>query len=291
MKAQDSTKEQECSRKDLKLDEQQMNYLKESVQKLLQWEAYWQYDDPDDRDTYNQKTNLKVAMITFSMSRGVIVLIPTLDNSVVTFKKLMDGTISSPRSVRSGPGFAGSFEGDTLIAIAKALGNWREFISFSGRAIGEDLNSVPPIIRDSDMKSYIDANRESIRYCKMHSEITVLPLEPMAYDPLDETKQVLLRAIIDESTRIANVMFPKGANVRITVPNFNVNDAGIWVLLEKTGGEAYIIGLSLDVINQHSPVSFVGTVETRSNPKYGIPLRADSKIKREAIKFLQYRVH
>lgn len=289
--AGDIAEKPRCQQKEVELDEKQLSYIKDSVQRLFRWDAYWTYTDQVNRASYNERINQTFSMLVFSLSHGVVVFVPRLENAVIAFGKLANGNISNPRFVRRGPAFDGTAEGDKLIAIAKALGNWREFILFTGEEIETEQHRIPLLIPEDDMKKYIERNRDSIKYCQIESEINLLPLEPLTYDPMDEKKQALLEAIVKASIGLAKTMCNRGTSVTITIPNFNVNDGGIWILLEERHGEAYTLGMNLDITNTDAPVTYIGTVEIRSSPKYGKPIGADEKIRKAAIKVLEYGIH
>lgn len=280
----------DCDHSQLEIDEKQMSYVKDSVQKFFQWEAYWTYTDQDSRAFYNEKINQSIPIQVFSLSHGLIVFVPGLENSVIAFSRSANGIISNPRFVRGGPSFNGSFEGDKLLAMAKALGSWREFISFTGKATEKEPPGIPLLIPEDDMKRYIDRNRGSIKYCQRDSNIKLLALNPVTYDPMDEKKQSLLEAIVKASIGLAKTMFGKGVSVTIIIPDFNINDGGIWIQLEERHGEAYTMGMNMDLTNTDAPVTYAGTVEIKSNPRYGIRLGADEKIKENAVKTLRYKI-
>lgn len=118
----------ECMDEELKVDQKQMDYIRASLSKLFQWEAYWPGLDEERQLAY--KSGQKVSIVVFSLKRGVIVVVPSLENSVIKFAKSRQGQISNPQFFASGKTV--SFEGDKLIAVAKSLGDWREF-SFTYR--------------------------------------------------------------------------------------------------------------------------------------------------------------
>ncbi|MEK6406897.1 MAG: hypothetical protein AABN34_08035 [Acidobacteriota bacterium] len=288
--AGDIAGEPECRRRELEIDEKQMSNIKDSIRRFFQWEAYWTYTDQQRRAFYDEKSNKRFSILVFSLSHGLIVFVPDMENSVLTFRKSPDGNISGPRSVKSGPSFTRDFEGDNLLVIAKALGNWREFILLTGREIEKEPYGIPLLIPEEEMRRYIDRNRDSMKYCQVQSEINLLPRTPVTYDPMDKKKEALLEAIGEASIDLARMMFIKGVGVTITIPNFNINDGGIWVLIENSHREAYTMGMSIDVTKTDTPVTYVGTVEIRRNPKYGIRIGADEKIRQAAIKTLSYKI-
>lgn len=141
------------------------------------------------------------------------------------------------------------------------------------------------------MRSYIEHNREQVGYCQIQSEITLLPLTVPAYDSMGVEKRALLESIVRECIELAQTMFGKnkGDIVTISVPDFNLDDDRIWILLEERG-EAYTMSLKMDVMNKDLPVRYQNTVEIRSNPRYGLRIGADKKIERIAIERLRYRI-
>jgi hypothetical protein len=280
--------ESACQGAGLKVDDRQMSHIKDSLQKLFQWEAYWTYNDDESKSSYKEKIGRPLSIEVFSLRRGVIVFISGLENSVVKFRKTADGDLSNPQFVRGGAGV--DFDGDKLTAIANALGDWREFLFLAGAETAKGLDQPPLLIPASNMKSYIEHNRDTIKYCQTSSDIALLPLKTLTYDPMDDRKQALLDHIVAESTDLAQTMFTKGHTVVISVPNFNLNDDRIWVLLEESKVEAYTISLKLDAMNTETPVKYMNTVEIKSAPKYGIRIGADEKIRRAPIKVLRYKV-
>lgn len=276
-----------CESQELAVDEKRMNYIKDSLQRLFQWEAYWTFNDDESKSSYNAKAGQPVSINVFNFKRGVVVFIPGLEYSVVKFRKYDDGNLSNPQLVSNGARL--SSEGDELMAVAKALGD-SEFLLITGQETYREPRRSPKPIPYPNMKSYIERNRDAIEYCQAQSAIDPLPLTAPAYDSMDERKQALLGNIVKESTELARTMFAKGDTVTIRVPNFNLNDDRIWVLMEVGKGEAYTVCLKIDVMNTDAPVAYMNTVEIRNNPKYGIRIGADEKIKHASVKVLRYEV-
>jgi hypothetical protein len=271
-------------RPELSLDEKQKNYIEDSIAKLFQWDSYWTGDDEDSRSSYNQKVGEKANIIVINLKQGIVVFVPSCGNAAIKFRKSMNGDISNPQYLRGGVDRGG----DSLIGIAKVLGDWQEFLKFTGRDADIESYPFPRGASDQEMKMYIEQNRPSIGYCEIHGEITYLPQKP-TYDSMDERKEAILKLITDECIKLAQVMFNKGDTVTISIPNFNLNDDRIWVLLEDQA-EAYTMSLKMDLADKDYPITFQNTVEIRSEPKYGIRIGADEKIRQAAIKTLEYKV-
>ena len=278
-------KESVCNNRELSVTDQNLNDIKDSVQKLFQWEAYWTYNDLDSNAWYLKNIGPSISISIFSLRRGVIVFVPGFDSSVVKFRKDIEGTLSNPVFIRS----RATFEQDTLKAIAKVLGNWEEFLFFAGIETSKGSYRIPILVSDGEMTRYLDKNRDKINYCETQSEINLLPPGPITYEPMDEKKQALLEEIVKESARVAKSMFTESRKVTITVPNFNYNDSQIWVLLEVPNRESYTVSMNLDVTNPKTSVSYMTTVEIKGSPKYRTPIAADEKIRKAAIKCIELR--
>lgn len=276
---------EKCQVQELQLDENQIEHIKDSIQKRFQWDAYWTYNDNSSQSAYSERTLERVSLVLFSLKRGVVVVIPTLEKFIV-FRKSPEGAISSPYFVPGGgPAFDGDFDGYKAAAMAKDLGdNSRELLLELGKAF-------PQIIHEEQvMKDRMEHSPDSPKYCQTKSDMRLLPLTVPTYDPMDERKEALLGAIVEASIKHAQTMFTKGETITITLPNFNVSDERIWILLEDGKAEAYTVHLNITVMNTEVSASYGGTVEIRSNPKYGIRIGAEEKIKRDAIKILKYKV-
>ncbi|MFY9555887.1 MAG: hypothetical protein WAV47_14350, partial [Blastocatellia bacterium] len=79
-----------------------MDHIKESIQRLFQWKAYWTYNDNESKSLYSEKTKQRAPFEVFSLKRGVIVSIANLGNSVVEFRKSADGNLSNPTFLTGG---------------------------------------------------------------------------------------------------------------------------------------------------------------------------------------------
>lgn len=284
----------ECSSPELELDQTRMTYISESIQRLFQWSAYWTYNDEESKSLYNAKIGRKIPLDVYSLARGVIVYLPSLGTSVVMFEKSPDGNLSNPNFLVGGIVKEGlskvEFEGDKLMAIAKAIGDWNEFLVITGKETQREIRQFPVILSDLDKQRYIANNRDTLKYCQIGSELNLLPLAPPTYDPMDERKQILLGELVRASQRLVQRMFAKGEMLTITLPNFNVNDERVWILIEDEKGEGCTMSMGIDTMNRDAPVNYESMVELRSNPKYGIKIGAEEKIKKAAAKVLSYKV-
>src|SRR5207247_6592073 len=120
-------KESVCNSRELNVTEENLDYIKDSLQKLFQWEAHWTYNDLDSKAWYRKNIGSSIPISIFSLRRGVIVSVPEFDGSAVKFRKDTGGTLSNPVFIRSRT----NFDQNKLKSIAKVLGNWREFLLFS----------------------------------------------------------------------------------------------------------------------------------------------------------------
>jgi len=284
----------ECSSPDLELDETRINYVRKSLQRFFQWSAYWTYNDEESKSLYNAKIDRQIPLEVYSVARGVIVYLPSFGASVVLFEKSPDGNLSNPRFLIGGGVKEGllkvEFEGDKLMAMAKAVGDWNEFLLMIGKEPRKDTSQFPFTLSDSAMQRYIANNRDTLKYCQFKSEMNLLPLTALTYDPMDERKQFLLGELVKASQHLAQTMFVKSEALTITLPDFNANGEDVWILIEDKKGEGYTMSMGIDPMNRDAPVSYSNTVELRSNPRYGIRIGAEEKIKKAAIKVLNYRV-
>lgn len=268
----------------LKLTSDQMAFIERNITNLIAADTYWTWPDADVDPFYLANAGSKVPVKYISFECAVIVWVGELRKVSVGYVKMPDGHLDYPASVdywTSGPD-----DIEDLVKSGKMRpGNWDRFVMMLDYE--RELSSA----REQE-----DKYRTQFTSRKAHlvtnAEITLPPLGPPRYDPMNETKELLLERILKESAHQADMMFEKQESVSITVPDFNVGESFVWVLIQNKEGGA-IVSIDLTTDPKEHPVFFGGVVtyDIRAN-RYGLGREAltTKMIRQHALKIIRYTV-
>lgn len=305
---------------ELALTKEQIAFIENNVPKVLAWEIYWTWADAEEDQFYVEHVGKKVPFKYIGLKGAVIVFNPQELHLSVMYVRMPDGRLSYPGIASLGEGQE-TIEG--LLKFARSSLGWSQFIQLLQSSAGEELNRklTPeqrqmylnlfprskieawvneqmalrqpprPPVRPANPPTKEDEPLPKLEYWVGDAEITLPPPGPPPYEPVSEDKQLLLERILQETIKYTEMMFKKGELATITVPNFNVGDPRIWVLMEHEQGGGAIIDIQLNTNPKDEPVSFAGVVtyDIRVD-RYGIKDDSEEKIRRQALKILKHRI-
>lgn len=270
----------------LKLTDDQIAFIQKNVSNVISARTYWTWPDADKDLFYKANAGKFVPVKYISFEHAVIVWINQLRDLSVGYIKFPDGRLDYPASVdywTSGPE-----DIEDLIKAGKMRpGNWNRFIMMLDMLDYEyELRSAREQ-KDNYRTQFTSPKSHQV----MDANIILPPLAPLTYDPMTETKQLLLQRILKESAHQADMMFEKQETVSITVPDFNVGESFVWVLIENKEGGGAIVSIDLTTDPKEHPVFFSGVVtyDIKAN-KYGLgeEARTTKMIKEHTLKTISY---
>lgn len=288
----------------LRLSNDQITFIETHVTNLIASEIYWSSGDDD--PFYEAHAGRKVVAKYISFERAVIILVDELKIASVSYIKMPDGRLDYPGSVDF---TSGSDNVEDLIRAGKLRpGNWDRFVMMLDyypelklareQKEGYDNQFPSPLKRSLAQHEIGQENKkQSILvpspnpHWITNAEITLPELGSPSYKPMTDTKEFLLARVLREAQRQADVMFEKQERATVTVPDFNVGDAKIWVLIEHEKGGGVIVSIDLTTNPKEHPVFFSGVVtyDIRAN-RYGLGFEAQTakKIKDNQLKTVGY---
>ncbi len=274
-KHQSTNKPQTSSKFDetLTLTKDQIEFIQNHVSQLLAWEGYWTVDKPDKDVAYEITIGKKIPIALLSLDGYVIVHLQLFERYYeIKYDKYGDGYLSSPEISRP----------VNPLPTSQSTEHHRDGLeAFFENASRSNLE---PFVKET-LKN-LTGQRSS--YWIGSGEIELLPIAPMKFSPMTPEKRMMLDRISKESYRQASKMLDKNERLKITIPNFNLGDSGIWVLIEHGKREGFVMALSLPMSLQREPVAVSGFVNFDiNNPRYGIKTYEVEKIKANAIKVIR----
>jgi len=270
---------------ELVLTKEQIDFIEENVPRLLQWQEFWTTGDPETSSVYTENIGKRLPARFISLKGAVIILMPKLDNEAIIYVKMPDGRLDYP-------GFGGwvgmreDKDFDEFIRTPPSSTNWSLFRSLIQTSEGKELN-----LTQEQREMYLNLFNSSTR-CWMTEGKIILPGPGLPkYDPINEGKKHLLERITGKAIEEAEKTFDKDDWVTITIPNFNVGDPFVLVLIEQKKGGGIIVRFQLNTNPKDEPIIFAGVDnwDTSVN-RYGIKDDTPEKIKRVSLKTLEYTV-
>lgn len=237
------------------LNNQQIDFIRDSVPKLLVWEAFWfgsSYASGGsgvDRKIYQENVGKPFPVKLISLEGAVVILIPLL-HTAVTYVEMPGGRLDFP-SITAWGDILEIRDDDTGIRnTLKASLGWSIFLRCleRGQIVG---------LTAQQTATYVGLLSKQMTYSEINSTIVLLRLVPPVYDPMNDTKRLLLERIQETAIEQAETMFEMGDDVIISVPDFNVGDPLISILMESKQNSAMLVDLQLNTNPKDEPVSFV----------------------------------
>lgn len=264
----------------LVLSTEQLDYIKDTTPKFIAWQAYWLSDN-------TRSVGKKVPIKIINLEKRVIIFFPTLQPTGVTYLKLDNGKLGVAESVDCM--YLSGEKGTAEIVKSPASSNSdRPLIRFFKESIYNP--------EDKDGEWRLNLQKLDELYSVLDQEIMLFPKGPPPYDSMNAYKQRLLEQVVKVAINQAEIMFNKGEIMTIVVPNFNIGDSRIWVLVERQKkprddirGLVLDLDLSADPIGEQ--VTFAGfAIHDIDNERYGIKTHTVEKIKRNSIKSVEYTI-
>lgn len=274
-KHQSSSKPSTSSKLDesLALTKDQIEFIQNNVSQLLAWQEYWTVDESDRDVDYVENIGKKIPIKILSLDGYVVVhLHYSKKYYEIKYDKYGDGYLSSPEvSPRL-----------NLQPINQATENSRD-------ALEAFFEESPQSGSEPFLKETLkNLTGQSSSYWIGDGAIELLPIAPMRFSSMTPEKRIMLDLIAKEALRQASEMLDKNQRLKITIPNFNLGDFGIWVLVEYGKKEGCVMAISFPINPQREPVAFRGFVNFDiNNPRYGIKTDEVEKIKANAIKIIR----
>jgi len=268
----------------LELTRDQIAFIEKNVANLIAARTYWTSRYADVAPSYVANAGRKVPAKYISFECAVIVWVDELRNESVGYVKMPDGRLDYPASV---DWTSGAEDIEDLIKAGKMRpGNWDRFVMM--------LDYEPELRLAREQKDKYSTQFISRKeHWVTDAEITLPPLGPPRYDPMNETKGLLLDRILKASAHQADLMFEKQESVSITVPDFNVGESFVWVLIRTKNGGGVIVSIDLTTDPKEHPVLFSGVVTYDiSANRYGLGEEARSArmIRQRALKIVRHTI-
>lgn len=186
----------------------QIAFIERNGTNLIAAQTYWTWPDADADPFYVPNAGRKVAVKLISFDCAVIMWVSELRSVSVGYVKMPDGRLDYPASVDS---TSGAEDIEDLIKSGKMRpGNWDRFVMML------DYEPELRLAREQKDKyrtqfcSVLDPHCTSSKaHWVTDGEITLPPLGPPNYDPINETKELLLQRILKESAHQADMMFER----------------------------------------------------------------------------------
>ncbi len=288
----------------LKLTDEQIAFIEKNAPKGIAWQAYWTWDHPELNPFYVANAGKKVPAKYISFEHALIVWINEIRIVSVAYVKMPDGSLDYPASVTSAAGDvddllkAGSLRPSNWDAFLMMLDYYPELRLVRQEKDGYETQFPSPLKRAlarheaGQQKNEYDTQLTSPNpHWVTDAEITLPELGPPSYEPMSETKELLLARILKESQHQADTMFEKHQNAIITVPDFNIGEPGIQVLIQDEKGGGVIVAIQLTTKPREHPVFFGGVVTydiTANRYGLGEEAQAARMIREHALKKIAY---
>ena len=260
---------------ELALTEQQIKYIKSNAPKLLARRGFTE----EIRQPYSENLGTPVPVILVATRGAVAVFIPKLRHIAVSYIRMPDGRLDYP-AINSWPEMFGKDDVEGDIKHFPDAGPFQILISSTD---GDELG-----LTERQKEAYYELEfitprrvKRPIRYWKAREEITLLSENP-PYEPISEDKAILLKRITDCVEENASPLFDDGMRLTITVPNFDIGDTGVAVLIEPTIGESCVLNIRLTSNPKRQPVMYTGVSICAA--RYGIEDDRPQWIKRNALR-------
>jgi len=270
---------------EMALSKEQIAFIEKNVPQILLWERFWTVPLDSQDPVYDENIGRTVPVKLISLKGAVIVFIPWLRHTAITYVKLPGGQLDYS-------GFSGWPEMsqkdivDGPIKTLPASSGWSTFLSLIKSSEGTDLN-----LTKEQKEIYLDLEKSAMQYSQLDAQIRLLPSASPAYAPDDDDKQILLERIIEEALEYSEKLFEGGKMVNITVPNFNVGDSRIWVLIEDGDKNGVIVNIQMTTNPRRNPVAFSGIVLYDIKvERYGVETGTVRKIRQQAVKVVRHTI-
>jgi len=268
----------------LTLTSDQIAFIEKNVPKAIAWQMYWTQPDASKDPSYAARAGKSVSAKYVNLECAVMIWIDDLRYSSVVYVKMPDGQLDYP-------GFLGYTDGNADLDDLLKSGNlsstsWHLFLLKLDYFAGPGLSLAP-----EQKEKYRQQFKSISSYSLTDGEVTLPPLGPPTYEASSETKERLLERITTEAVEQCNKMYREGETVTITIPNFNVGDPRIWVLMEPQRGRGVIIDIQLCTNPKDEPVIFGSVVNWDIKvDRYGVKDDTIEKIRDQLLKVWKHRV-
>jgi len=232
-------------------------FLKDNLPKLLRWYQLWTRADPFDDQTYLNHVGKVLQAQVYGLSDHVVVFIPALHRAFV-YERVPDGALTHPGEV-----------------------------SWTGMDQAQDLSQLlrePPMGRARPLGNF----KGAIKYWRGNSPLMLLSSLPPAYETMNPSKDGLLDRIANEARTAARKFYDKGEEISITIPNFDLGEPQIWVMMKGQKDSGMVISIQLSV-NPSGEPAFMNVVDYDiSVARNGIKTDCADKIRENSLKTIRY---
>lgn len=248
--------------------------------------TYWTWAGDYVDKRYVENAGKMIAVKVITLTETVIVFIPQLSDSAIMYvrigRRLEDPISADWMMVRGEPAvMRGSSSGDCYV------------IHSSDKV---DFAREKPNSTQGQREWHIDLENPGKQYRVVDRQIVLLPLGALPYGPMSEDKKLLLEGIVQEVEKQADIMFDKGETVTIAVPDFNLGDPRIWVLVERIKEKSgdiggFVIDIQLNSNPKDHPAKFTSFV-IHDTKELGFASQADviKKIRLHSIKTINHKI-